>query len=228
MKIAIVDSGVHADHPHVGGVAGGVGVTPDGLTGDFIDRLGHGTAVAGAIREKIGAEAELYAVKVFGNRLSATIDTILRALEWCADQRMDLVNLSLGTSNPAHRERFEQAVMNGLLVVTAAHLLPGDLPGVIGVDQDPDCPRDSYLYKEGVFYASPFPRPIPGVPPEHNRHGVSFAVANMTGLVARLVADTGQPLWSIAARDQLLATVIAGARIEDSTGRFIDRRIVSE
>jgi hypothetical protein len=28
---------------------------------------------------------------------------------------------------------------------------------------------------------------MPGVPPERNLHGISFAVANMTGLVARAV-----------------------------------------
>ncbi|HUK14789.1 MAG TPA: S8 family serine peptidase, partial [Bryobacteraceae bacterium] len=161
MKIAIIDSGIHPDHPHVEGVAGGVGVTPQGLAQDFIDRLGHGTAVAAAIREKAGRHAELYAVKVFDRRLTANIDVILRALQWCSDQRMDLINLSLGTSNPAHRAKFEQVLTNGPLVVGAAHSLPGDLPGVIGVAPDPECPRDSFRYREGVFYASPFPRPIP-------------------------------------------------------------------
>lgn len=160
MKIAIIDSGVHPDHPHVGSVAGGVGVTPQGLTDDFTDRLGHGTAVAGAIREKIGRDAELYAVKVFDQRLTANIDVILRALAWCSDQRMDLVNLSLGTSNPAHRERFEHVLADAPLVVGAAHSLPGDLPVVIGVAPDAECPRDSYRYQEGVFYASPFHAPF--------------------------------------------------------------------
>jgi hypothetical protein len=32
--------------------------------------------------------------------------------------------------------------------------------------------------------ASGFPRPIPGVPPERNLKGLSFAVANATGLLA--------------------------------------------
>jgi len=190
MKIAIIDSGIHPDHPHVDGVAGGVGVTPQGLTEDFIDRLGHGTAVAGAIREKTGPDAELYAVKVFDRRLTANIDVILRALQWCSDQRMDLINLSLGTSNPAHREKFERVLTNAPLVVGAAHSLPGDLPGVIGVAPDAECPRDSYRYRDGVFYASPFPRPIPGVPPEHNLNGASFAVANMTGLIARFLLES--------------------------------------
>jgi Subtilase family len=211
MKIAIIDSGVHPDHPHVDGVAGGVGVTPQGLTEDFIDRLGHGTAVAGAIREKAGRDAELYAVKVFDRRLTANIDVILRALQWCSDERMDLINLSLGTSNPAHRERFEQVLTGGPLVVGAAHSLPGDLPGVIGVAPDAECPRDSYRYREGVFYTSPFPRPIPGVPPEHNLNGVSFAVANMTGLIARFQAGVEASWWGAASRDQIRAALVARA-----------------
>src|SRR3984957_12157990 len=102
MKIAIIDSGVHYGHPHVGEIAGGVEITLAGEGPDAIDRLGHGTAVAGAIREK-APDAELYAVKIFERRLSAGIDAILRGLHWCVDQRMDLINLSLGIGDPAHR-----------------------------------------------------------------------------------------------------------------------------
>ena len=102
MKIAIIDSGIHAGHPHVGAVSGSIHFTADGVGSDPVDRLGHGTAVAGVIREKVPA-AHLFAVKVFDRRLSAQIGAILRALEWCRDQRMDLINLSLGTANPDHR-----------------------------------------------------------------------------------------------------------------------------
>jgi len=196
MKIAIIDSGVHARHPHVGGLGGGVGITIDGLNGDFVDRIGHGTAVAAAIREKTGPAAELYAVKVFHARLSANIDVILRALEWCIEEHMDLINVSLGTNNLAHRDRLERTLARSPLVVGAARSLPGDLPGVIAVAPDESCPRDGYRYRDGIFYASPFPRPIPGVPPERNLHGASFAVANMAGFVARLAMETSLSTWS--------------------------------
>lgn len=189
MKIAIVDSGIHAGHPHVGEIAGAVEIMADGEGRDAIDRLGHGTAVAGAIRDH-APEAELYAVKVFDRTLSTNIGIILRALEWCREHRMDLVNLSLGTGNPAHRERFVRILGDDLLVVSAASALPGSLPGVIGVAPDPDCPRDVFRYRDGIFYASPYPRPIPGVPVERNLHGASFAVANMTGLIARVLKDS--------------------------------------
>jgi len=201
MKIAIIDSGIHPGHPHVGKIAGAVqitaavaGATGEGPTGegdDVVDRLGHGTAVAGAIREKV-PDAELYAVKVFDRRLSANIDAIVRALEWCRNREMDVVNLSLGTGNPEHRDRFAEVIGDDLLVVSAAGAWPGDLPGVIGVAADADCPRDCFRYHDGMFYASPYPRPIAGVPRERNLHGVSFAVANMTGLVARALEQSSR------------------------------------
>lgn len=191
MKIAIIDSGIHPAHPHVGAIAGEVAITPAGESSDAIDRLGHGTAVAGAIREK-APNAELFAVKVFDRRLTANIDTILRALEWCREHGMDLVNLSLGTENPAHRDSFLRVLGDDLLVVSAAGALPGSLPGVIGVAPGLACPRDVFRYYDGMFYASPYPRPIPGVPVERNLQGASFAVANMTGLVARCLTS-GSP-----------------------------------
>jgi subtilisin family serine protease len=203
MKIAIIDSGIHPGHPHVGEIAGGVGITLAGEGNDAIDRLGHGTAVAGAIREK-APDAELYAVKVFDRRLRANAGLILRALAWCREHGMDLVNLSLGTGNPDHRPAFEDAI-GGLLVVSAANALPGGLPGVIGVDSDPDCPRDVFRYHDGMFYASPYPRAIPGVPAERNLHGTSFAVANMTGLVARLVARALKNTPQSELREALMA-----------------------
>ena len=195
MKIAIIDSGIHPGHPHAGEIAGAVAITPSGESEDTIDRLGHGTAVAGAVREKAPG-AELYAVKVFDRRLTANIGVILQALVWCREHGMDIVNLSLGTDNPAHREGFLSVLGGDLLVVSAAGALPGSLPGVIGVAPDPACPRDAYYYRDGVYYASPYPRPIPGVPVEANLQGISFAVANMTGHVARVLASNPrESIW---------------------------------
>ena len=191
VRVAIVDSGVNPAHPHVAGVAGGIAIESAGETAVYLDYLGHGTAVAGAIREK-APEAQLFAVKVFDRTLSTTADRILRALEWCIAERMQVVNLSLGTRNQAHRKRFEEIVQRaaaaGVTMVAAHDVLPGDLPGVIAVALDWTCPRESYrcLVKCGrpLFFASGYPRAIPGVPPDRNLNGISFAVANMTGFVA--------------------------------------------
>ena len=199
MKVAVIDSGIHEGHPHVGALAGAVHFGGS----DSADRLGHGTAVAGAIREKLPA-AEIFAVKIFDCRLAAPIEVLLRALEWCRESGMDVINLSLGTANPAHRDALAEAVRHDPVIVSAAGMLPGSLAGVVGVEADSECPRDQFRYRDGVFLASPYPRPIPGVPLERNLNGVSFAVANMTGFVARALES--------CRREEVL-TVLRGSKM---------------
>lgn len=180
-KVAILDSGVHLGHPHVGAVAGGFDATG---VGDWQDRIGHGTAVAGAIRS-LAPEAELLVVKIFEGGLRTNIDIILRGVEWALDQNVDIVNLSLGTTNADHAERLGEWVAKGSLWVSAASTYPGMLAGVVGVEIDASLDRDRVRHLGGTrFAASPYPREIPGVSRERNLQGVSFAVANVTGLIA--------------------------------------------
>ncbi len=177
LRIAVIDSGVNPGHPHILHVEGGF---PEN---DFLDRLGHGTAVMAAIQEK-APDAEYFAVRVFGRELRTNIDALIAGIEWSIDHRMDIVNLSLGTSNPAHAEKFIPYTSR-VLLVSAAGAFPGELQGVIRAAPDSNIGRDHYRCEGETYYASPHPRSMPGVPPERNLHGVSFAVANMTGFVAR-------------------------------------------
>jgi hypothetical protein len=198
VRVAVIDSGVHAGHPHVGGVAGGVGITADGrIDPDYVDRLGHGTAVAAVIREKAPAAA-IYCIKVFDRELSATGIALVAAIEKAIEQRSHIINLSLGTQNSDHETALasvvQEAARSGAVVIAAGEQdgvrwLPGALPGVWPVVLDWTLPREECRVQARsgaapVFYASGFPRPIPGVPPERNLKGLSFAVANVTGLVA--------------------------------------------
>ena len=200
VRIAVVDSGIHAAHPHVGGISGGVGIGPLGeLSDDYVDRLGHGTAVAAAIREK-APECELLSVRVFDRTLTTTGLALVAAIEWAALQGVHLINLSLGASNQEHAPALAAAVAKaaarGAIVVSAAPQegaawLPGGLPGVVAVDVDWDCPRDECRVvsadADGMrLSASGYPRPIPGVPPERNFSGLSFSVANATALLGLL------------------------------------------
>jgi subtilisin family serine protease len=199
VRIAVIDSGVHAQHPHVNGVAGGVAISPDSREeSDYIDRLGHGTAVTAAIREK-APDAEIYAVKVFHDSLATRIESLVHALNWSALNGMHLINLSLGTDNQRHegvlRAAVDRLVGQGIKLIAAyedagVRWLPGSIAGVVPVVVDWDCPRDEYrtsLLADGrtLYHASGFPRPIPGVAPERNLKGISFAVANVTGLIAK-------------------------------------------
>lgn len=199
VRVAVIDSGVHAAHPHIQGIAGGVAIAADlRESTDYTDRLGHGTAVTAVIREK-APFAQIFAVKIFHDTLAARIGPLVSAIDWCLANRMHLVNLSLGTANPAHEPLLLTAVHRvraaGITLVAAyedsgVRWLPGSLPGALPVVLDWDCPRDEYrttLLPDGrtLYHASGFPRPIPGLPPDRNLKGVSFAVANTSGLLAR-------------------------------------------
>lgn len=198
VRIAVIDSGVHASHPHVGAVAGGVGIRDDGaLVDDYVDRLGHGTAVTAAIREK-APNAEILAIKVFWDTLATDIRSLLRAIEVAAERGAHVINLSLGTAEMEHRTRLEAALAaarsTGSMVVAATDdngtlWLPGSLEGTVGVKAHWTCDRHGYTVStvdaRPILLTAPYPRDIPGVPRERNVHGVSFAVANATGFVSR-------------------------------------------
>lgn len=228
IRIAIVDSGVHASHPHVGQAAGGVGFDAHGVAQtDYVDRLGHGTAVAGAIREK-APDADLFAVKVFEHALVTNVAALVAAIDWAIAAGMHLINLSLGTPRAAHERALQDAVARAaahdVVVVSARRAdrqpdvawFPGSLPGVVAVEVDWMIPRDRYRVAEEegrlVVRASGFPRDIPGVRPEWNVHGVSFAVANVTGFAARTLESIA-PARSMTAlltalRDRAPAVVL--------------------
>jgi subtilisin family serine protease len=204
VRIAVIDSGVNARHPHITSLVGGLSVRPGGgiEEGECSDVLGHGTAVMAAIQQK-APQAEYFAIKVFHSSLRTTADCLLTAIEWAVEHRIDVVNLSLGTRNPDHAARFEaliaKAMAKAVLLVAAREVdaqscLPGSLPGVFGVGLDWDMPRNLYRCAQtpgGIgYFTSGYPRSLPGVPRERNLHGISFAVANMTGFVARACEES--------------------------------------
>ncbi len=208
VSIAVIDSGVNPDHPHVGRVAGGARITLAGDVADnYVDRLGHGTAVFAAIQEKAPG-ADIFAVRVFEDRLRTSSRALVAAIDWAAANGIRVVNLSLGTLREEHAEALAGAVGRlaeaGGVVVAAAEddgqrWWPGSLPSAVGVVVDADCPRKCIEVRKGaggdvVVAASPYPRPIPGVPLEMNLRGISFAVANVTGVLARVLEGIGAPL----------------------------------
>ena len=220
VRVGVADSGINPNHRHVGGVAGGVGLRfRDGVVevdDAWEDLLGHGTAAAATIRAH-APSAELYAIRIFRRRLETHVDTLLRAIEWAISDcpegpgALDLLNLSLGCTEDAREPEFaaacERAHKAGLVIFAAHEVsgepsLPGRLDRVVAVRADRELEADTIRYEDGVFVASTWARELPGLPKERNFHGVSLAVAHVTGMAAALLA-TGVAKSELAERLRL-------------------------
>lgn len=224
VRVAVIDSGVQRDHPHIRAenILPGTAILSDGtmLTGEGAecDRLGHGTAVTAAILE-LAPDAAIIPIRVFHDALKTSARVLTAAIARSLDLRADVINLSLGTVNPAHRNVFAEliarATAQGALIVAAREAgglpcWPGALADVLGVGLDWDVPRGHRRIENGVLYASGYPRPIPGVPQQRNLYGISFATAQASGFAARVcegLRATGAD--STALRATLLETAVA-------------------
>ena len=124
VRVAVIDSGVDADHPRVGGVAGGVAFELDAEAeygfveneGPHGDLVGHGTACAGIIRS-IAPDAEIYSVRVLGANLKGRGALLHAGVEWSVERGMHVANLSLSSKaeamfGPLH-EVADQAYFSG-------------------------------------------------------------------------------------------------------------------
>lgn len=200
VRIGVLDSGVCGTHPHVGKIVDGITIHADRVAAGYEDNLGHGTAVA-AIIHHLNPDADLVAVKIFDGKLATSLRAVIRAIDWCLDHDIQVINLSLGTLNPEYRSAFEDAVERtqaaGAVIVSALEMsgapaLPGSLAGVIGVMEGEDY-QVCHRYGKPVYTAPPYPRDIPGVPRERNLKGVSFAVARLSAKVAETWSSSGGP-----------------------------------
>jgi subtilisin family serine protease len=136
VRVAVVDSGVDADHPRVGGIAGAVAFELDPSSdlgyverdGPHEDLVGHGTACAAIIRS-LAPEAEVYSVRVLGANLKGRGALLHAGMQWSVEHGMHVVNLSLSSKSdtmfgPLH-EVADEAYFAGTVLVCAANNLPG-------------------------------------------------------------------------------------------------------
>lgn len=142
VRVAVLDTGIDESHPALAGRvdrAASRNMT-GGCPGDYHDKLGHGTHVAGiivaqerpgAIMSGIAPAATLIAVKVFSDA-GGTTDWILAAgIRHAVAVGAKVINMSLGGTERPGLERFypggedfyqavQEALAAGVIVVTSA------------------------------------------------------------------------------------------------------------
>ena len=207
VKVAVIDSGIDADHPAIGGhVSGYVAITQgaDGIEFDTAphgDLYGHGTACAGIIRS-FAPDCELYSVRVLGSGLIGRGVIFAAGLRWAIEHGMHVCNLSLGTTKADFfgvlHELADLAYFRRVALVTAANNMPRpSFPSVyasvisVASHDEPDTER---------FYYNP------QAPVEFGARGIdvrvawqdggwvmstgnSFAAPHITGIVVRILGN---------------------------------------
>jgi subtilisin family serine protease len=139
VKIAIIDSGVATTHEDLSSITKGYDVTSKAAHDDGrdwqVDTLSHGSHCAGLIAghstSKMGIvgfapAAEIHVCKIFpGAQISQLID----ALEYCVEQQIDIVNLSLGIDEPS--EVLEQQIARVTSLGVACIVAAGNTGGPV-------------------------------------------------------------------------------------------------
>lgn len=200
VRVALIDSGISAGHPHVGEIAGGIGLHRVGDTivahNDSTDVNGHGTACAGVVRW-LAPDVQIFSVRILGSDLLTDGAILAHALKWCAENEMQAINVSAGSTEPSTaillRDPLQALEDRGSLVVAAKSGQagpdwPADCDSVLSVgalpNADPLCVYSSSAVSQ--LYACGQPRPVDGVPSSANFHGASFAAPRVTALAALL------------------------------------------
>lgn len=138
VKVAVVDSGIDADHPDLAGRVIAARNFTEGES-DTLDRVGHGTHVAATIASTgaapggykgVAPGASLLAAKVCGV-FDCSDSSIIAGMQWAAEQGAKVANVSLGTRDTPGQDPVEAAVERitaefGMLFVVAAGNTPSD------------------------------------------------------------------------------------------------------
>lgn len=129
VKVAILDTGVNANHPDL---AENIKEVADftGSKSGAEDVQGHGSHCAGivaGVENKLGIigvapQAELYCGKVLGDNGSGNYDSILKGIKWAIEKGVDIISMSLGSSSKPPEEfhqLIKQAYDSNILIIAA-------------------------------------------------------------------------------------------------------------
>jgi subtilisin len=204
VRVAVVDSGIEADHPKVGGVGRSVAVSVDDdgnatvSDDDEGDLCGHGTACAAVIRS-LAPACQIDSVRVLGAGFTGSGPVLIAGVAWAVEQGYDVVNLSLSTTKQqfqaALHDLADDAWFRGSVIVAAAHNMPVKsypwrFASVISVgSHDRDDPWTWYANPDPPveFYARGYDIEVAWLGGETIRAtGNSFATPHISGLAALL------------------------------------------
>ncbi len=209
VRIAVLDTGVDARHPQLEGLTlrDDLAVVDDGVQlrvvpGEGSDAFGHGTAIAGVLRQ-LAPEAEIGSFRVLGPHLRARTPAICEGVKLALERGYHILNCSFGCSRAdqvlLYKEWIDDAYVKGRHIVAACNNAdftrrewPGHFPTVITVNFIQSEVSETLFHRPGTlveFSARGQEIEVPWVGGGVKRvTGSSFAVPHVAGLLARLLS----------------------------------------
>lgn len=226
IKIAVLDTGVDDQHVEIAdALLPGMDFVDiidgsDKFVGDYLgldtqpmDEVGHGTHVCGILAAKglkmpqgMVPSCKILPVRVLGALKSdngvvgaGLIDNINNGIKWAVDQKVDVINMSLGIKHEGgglpHEEVIRYALSKGVTIVAASgndgrqdRYYPGALPGVIAVgavDQHEQVAPFS-TYGSHVSFVAPGSNVMSSYP--HNKYSVASGTSQASPFVSGGIA----------------------------------------
>lgn len=226
ITIAVLDTGV--DHNHreladvllpgmdfvdiIGGADKFIGDSLD-YDPDPFDEVGHGTHVCGILAAKgikmnkgVVPKCKILPVRVLGSLKkgdtvvgAGLIGNINNGIKWAVDQKVDVINMSLGIKHEGgglpHEEVIKYAFSKGVSIVAASgndgnkdRYYPGALPGVIAVGAVDDMDKLAFFstYGHHVSFVAPGANIISSFP--DNKYSLSSGTSQAAPFVAGAIA----------------------------------------
>lgn len=210
VKAAIIDTGVDYTHPDLAAhYAGGYNAVSTSTLP--MDDHGHGTHVSGTIgaiqdgKGVVGVApgAKLYGVKVLDANGSGTYSNVIDGIQWAADNKMSVINMSLGgkEGTPALAKVMEAADKAGVTIVCAAGNdsgpvnYPAKYPQAIAVSASNSSDKLAYFSSRGpeiAFIA-------PGVNVYSTYKGAAYKTMSGTSMACPHVAGLAALAVSLGA-----------------------------
>ncbi|WP_025692365.1 S8 family serine peptidase [Paenibacillus zanthoxyli] len=208
IDICIIDDGINEDIFNIGALKYNKEITENLLittNRKHYDQhlLSHGTVCAGIIKKNAPA-AKLSSVKILQKRekIDGSVHQLIKALYWCAENNIRIVNLSLGTTY--FRDFADvtycinEVTERGLIVIAACNnnklfTLPACLTNVIGVKSSEALMPNQYIFNpypaDGIEVITSGRQTIPRINGENfeTRNSNSFAASFITSMVYQIL-----------------------------------------
>jgi len=209
VKVAILDSGVETSHPALACLvlANDLAIIEENarlkaVPGGGQDLFGHGTAIAGIIRD-IAPQAEIGSFRVLGAQLRSRTAIIAEGARQALDRGYHILNCSFGCGRDDHvlnyKNWIDEAYIRGRHIIAASNNQdftklewPGHFPSVITVSFLHSMALDTFYYRPGslVEFAA-HGQDVEVVWSGGGKKkvtGSSFAAPRLTGLLARILS----------------------------------------